>query len=226
MAKDQLQEMLDAAVHFGHKTQKWNPKMKKYIYGVRNGVHIIDVQMTQEGLDKACEFIKGLVSSGKKILLVCTKPQAAALISAAAKETNMPYVINKWVGGLLTNFFTIKKRIRYYKKLRDEEKTGELEKYTKKEIGKIKKTMVKLEAGLGGVRDMDRLPDAVFVVDVVRDHIAVSEANKLKIPVIGIVDTNADPSGTQYSIPGNDDAIKSLTYLINAVKSAMVTKKS
>jgi small subunit ribosomal protein S2 len=226
MAKDQLQEMLDAAVHFGHKTQKWNPKMKKYIYGVRNGVHIIDLQKTQENLEKASEFIRSLSMNGRKILLVCTKPQATQLIIDTAKETNMYYVVNKWVGGLLTNFFTMKKRIRYFKKLRDEEKSGGFEKYTKKEAGKLKKMMVKLETGLGGVKDMDKMPDAVFVADVVRDHIAVSEANKLNIPVIGIVDTNSDPEGIEYPIPGNDDAIKSLSYLINAVKNAMVAKKS
>lgn len=218
--------MLDAAVHFGQKTQKWNPKMKKYIYGSRNGVHIIDLQKTQENLEKASEFLRALSMNGKKVLFVCTKPQATQLIIDAANETNMYFVVNKWVGGLLTNFFTMKKRIRYFKKLRDEEKSGEFEKYTKKEAGKLKKMMVKLEAGLGGVKDMDKLPDAVFVADVVRDRIAVLEAKKLNIPLVAIVDTNADPEGIEYPIPGNDDAIKSLGYLINAVKSAMVSKKN
>ena len=225
MPKDQLQEMLDSAVHFGQKTTKWNPKMKKYIYGVKNGIHIIDVQKTAECIKAVQEYLKKETSTGKRVLLVCTKPQAANLIVDMAKETGMPYVIHKWVGGLLTNFSTIKRRIKYFKKLRDEEKSGEFSKYTKKEASNLKKTMVKLESALGGVKDMEKLPDIVFVADVVRDRIAVQEATKLNIPVIGIVDSNSDPENIKYPIPGNDDAIKSLTYLINAVKGGIVAKK-
>lgn len=226
MAKDQLQEMLDVAVHFGHKTQRWNPRMKQYLYGSKNGVHIIDLMKTQECLEKAKDFLGQMSSQGKVILFISTKPQAAQLVVDAAKASNMPYVVNKWIGGLLTNFDTLKQRIRYYKKLRDEEKSGGFDKYTKKEAASLRKDIVKLESALGGVRDMDRLPDAVFVVDVVRDHIAVKEAKKLNIPIIAIADSNSDPEGVDYPIPGNDDAISSLTYLITAVNSAILQGKT
>ncbi len=222
----QLQDMLEAAVHFGHKTQKWNPKMKKFLFGSKNSIHIIDLNKTQDALMKAAEYLKLNAASGKKVLLVCTKPQAAGLITSAAEATQMPYVVHKWMGGLLTNFSTIKQRIRYFKKLRDDEQSGEFEKYTKKEASQFKKDILKLQASLGGVRDLEKLPDVVFVADVVRDKIAVDEAKKLKIPVVAIVDSNSDPDGIAYPIPGNDDAIKSLTYLINAVKDAMIEGKS
>lgn len=225
MSKDPLNEMLDCAVHFGHKTTKWNPKMKKFIFGVKNGVHIIDLQKTADCIEKASEYLKRETQAGKKVLFVCTKPQAADLIMKTAKETGMPYVVHKWMGGLLTNYSTIKRRIKYYKKLRDEEKSGDFNKYTKREASELRKVMAKLQSAIGGVIDMEKLPSIVFIADPVRDQIAVKEANKLNIPVVGIVDTNADPDQIKYPIPGNDDAIKSLTYLINAVKDAIVTKK-
>lgn len=220
-----IKEMLEAAVHFGHKTQKWNPRMKNYLYGAQNGVHIFDLYKTKVHLEKALEFLKQAAGSGKTILFVSTKPQAAHLIIEAADATKMPYVINKWMGGLLTNFSTIKQRIRYLKTLKEQEKTGEFQKYTKKEASQLRKVIVKLETALGGVRDLDRLPDAVFVADVVRDKIVVTEARKLKIPVIAITDSNADPNGIAYPIPGNDDALKSLTYLIHKVESAILSGK-
>lgn len=226
MAKDQMLEMLESAVHFGHKPTKWNPKMSKYIYGVRNGVHVLDLQKTAECLESAKDYLKKETAEGKRVLFVSTKPQAAELIKEAAENTGMPYVIHKWMGGLLTNFSTIKRRIHYYKKLKEEERTGEISKYTKKEIAELKKNMAKLEIAIGGVQNMEKLPDIVFVADVVRDDIAVSEASKLSIPVVGIADTNADPDNLKYPIPGNDDAIKSLTYLINEVKSAIVPGKN
>jgi len=226
MKNSDLKEMLDAAVHFGHKTQKWNPKMKKYIHTAKNGVHIFDLQKTADCLDKACEYLSQEVSKGKRVLLVSTKPQAADLIKGAANDTGMPYVVHKWMGGLLTNFSTMKQRIKYFKKLREEEKSGDFGKYTKKEASMLKKDIVKLESALGGVRDMERTPDIIFVGDAVRDKIVIKEANKLHIPVVAIVDSNADPEGVSYPIPGNDDAIKSLTYLINVVKNAMLTKKT
>jgi len=223
--KVDIKEMLEAAVHFGHKTQKWNPKMKKYIYTTKNGVHIFDLEKTKDCLEKALEFIKKLSSGGKTILFVSTKPQSAHLVIEVAESCKMPYVIHKWMGGLLTNFSTIKQRIRYLKNLKDQEKNGEFEKYTKKEASELRKTIDKLESALGGVRDLDALPDAVFVVDALRDRIAVNEANKMKIPVIGIVDSNADPYGVNYTIPGNDDAVKSLTYLIQKVKYGILEGK-
>ena len=220
-----LKDMLEAGVHFGHKTQKWNPKMKRYLYGERNGIHIFDLAKTQECLQKAVDFLSYNAENGKRILLVSTKPQAAELIVKAANDAKMLYVVHKWMGGLLTNFSTMKQRIRYFKMLRDQEKSGEFEKYTKKEASQLKKVIIKLEAALGGVRDLERLPDVVFVVDALRDRIVIKEANKMKIPVVAIVDSNADPDGIAYPIPANDDAIKSLTYLINVVKNAMLTGK-
>ena len=220
--KVDVQEMLEAAVHFGHKTQKWNPKMKQYIYGSKNGVHIFDLEKSKVCLDKALDFIQKNSASGKNILFVSTKPQSAHLVVEAAAACRMPYVIHKWMGGLLTNFNTIKQRIRYFKNLTDQEKNGDFEKYTKKEASELRKTIIKLETALGGVRELDALPDAVFVVDTLRDRIAVKEAHKMKIPVIGIVDSNSDPDGVDYPIPGNDDAVKSLTYLIDMVKNGIL----
>jgi small subunit ribosomal protein S2 len=220
-----LKDMLESAVHFGHKTQKWNPKMRRYLFGEKNGIHVFDLQKTQECLTKAAEFIKHESASGRTILLVSTKPQADHLITDMASSTKMPYVVHKWMGGLLTNFSTMKQRIRYFRSLVDQEKSGEFGKYTKKEASGLKKTIEKLESALGGVRDLDRLPDVVFVADAVRDRIAIREANKMKIPVVAIVDSNGDPDGIAYPIPGNDDAVKSLTYLISAVKNAILEGK-
>lgn len=220
-----IKEMLEAAVHFGHKTQKWNPKMKKFIYTTKNGIHIFDLEKSKVCLEKALDFVKKSASSGKTILFVSTKPQSAHLVVEAAEACRMPYVIHKWMGGLLTNFSTIKQRIRYLKNLKDQEKAGDFEKYTKKEASELRKTIEKLESALGGVRDLDALPDAVFVVDTLRDRIAVNEAHKMKIPVIGIVDSNSDPDGVTYPIPGNDDAVKSLTYLIQKVKYGILEGK-
>ncbi|MFC1750517.1 30S ribosomal protein S2 [Pseudomonadota bacterium] len=217
-----IKDMLEAAVHFGHKTQKWNPKMRPYIFGVKNNIHIFDLQKSMDSLKKALEYVRQLSAEGKTILLVSTKQQAAALIVEVAKETKMPYVINKWMPGLLTNFSTMKRRIKYLNDLIEQEKTGELEKYTKKEASDFKKDITKLEVALGGVKTVRKLPDALFVADIVRDDTTVKEANKLGIPVIGITDTNADPDTVTYPIPGNDDAIKSLTYLITAVKDAIL----
>jgi len=222
MPKYDLKEMLEAAVHFGHKTQKWNPKMRKYIYGSKNGVHIFDLQKTQECLLKALDFLKMNVANGKTVLMVSTKPQAAQMIVDAANAVKMPYVVHKWMGGLLTNWVTMRQRIRYYKSLKEQEKTGGFEKYTKKEASNLRKTIDKLETALGGVSSLEKLPDVIFVADAVRDRIAIKEANKMKIPVVAIVDSNADPDGVAYPIPGNDDAVKALSYLINAVKEAML----
>ena len=224
-SKVDVKDLLEAAVHFGHRTQKWNPKMKPYLYTVRNGVHIFDLEKTKESLEKAVDFVKRSSANNKRILFVSTKPQAAHLLAEAAQECHMPYVVHKWMGGLLTNFSTIKQRIRYLKNLKDQEKSGEFSKYTKKEASVLKKTIEKLEAALGGVQDMDSLPDAVLIVDVVRDRIAVKEANKMKIPVIGITDSNADPDGVNYPIPANDDAVKSLTYLIQKLKYGILEGK-
>lgn len=217
-----INEMLKAAVHFGHKTQKWNPKMKPYIYGAHEGIHVFDLEKTKQHLESALDFLKRTVSQGKTVLFVSTKAQAANLIVDAAKETNMPYVVHRWMGGLLTNFATIKQRIRYLKKLKNDEKAGEFEKYTKKEASQLRKSIEKLETTLGGVSNLDSLPHVIFLTDVIRDKIVVREAKKVKIPVVAIVDSNADPDDIAYPIPANDDAVKSLTYLIDLVKCAIL----
>ena len=222
MAQYELKDMLEAAVHFGHKTQKWNPKMRRYLYGERNGIHVFDLVKTQECLIKALDFLKNTAASGKTILLVSTKPQAMQLMVEAANETKMPYVVHKWMGGLLTNWSTMKLRIRYLRTLKEQEKSGGFDKYTKKEASELRKTIEKLESALGGVSSLERLPDVVFVADALRDKIAVKEANKVKIPVVAILDSNSDPDGIAYPIPGNDDAVKSLAYLISAMKDAIL----
>lgn len=220
MTKQECQTMFENAVHIGHRAQKWNPRMKKFIYGERNGIHIINLEKTVECLEQAVEFLGKLSSEGRTLLFVSTKPQSVKLLEELANDCNMPYVTSKWIPGLLTNFNTVKTRIKYLADLKAQEAGGEFEKYTKKEIAKLKKTMDSLELTLGGVQTLKDKPDAVFVVDVVRDHIAVSEANKLGIPVIAIVDTNADPTPISYPIPGNDDAVKSMVYFFNKVRSA------
>jgi small subunit ribosomal protein S2 len=225
MSKNVVKEMMDAAMHFGHQTQRWNPKMKPFLYGSKNGIHIFDLEQTAVYMDKAVEFLKQAAATGKTVMLASTKPQAARLIMDAAKTARMPYVVNKWMPGLFTNFSTIKKRIKYFNDLLDQEKNGELEKYTKKEISRIKKELVKLQDAFGGVRELDRLPSIVFVADVVRDRIIVKEANKMKIAVVAITDSNADPDGVDYPIPANDDAISSLTYVVTKVKEALVEGK-
>jgi len=215
--------MFENAVHVGHRAQKWNPKMKKFIYGERNGIHIINLEKTAEYLDRALEFLSKLASEGRTLLFVSTKPQSVKLLEGLAKECRMPYVISKWIPGLLTNFGTLKNRIKYLADLKEQEKNGEFDKYTKKEASNLRKIMEKLELALGGVQTLMDKPDAVFVVDAVRDHIVVEEANRLRIPVVSIVDTNADPAVIDYPIPGNDDAVKSLIYFFNKIKGALTS---
>lgn len=222
MSNVKVKEMMDAAMHFGHQTHRWNPKMKPFLYGSKNGIHIFDLEKTGAAIDEAMEFLKQASGSGKTIMLASTKPQAAKLIMEAAKETKMPYVVNKWMPGLFTNFSTIKKRIKYFNDLIEKEKSGELEKYTKKEISRIKKELVKLQDAFGGVREMDKLPAIVFVADVVRDRIIVNEAIKMKLTVVAITDSNADPDGVEFPIPANDDALSSLIFVVNKVKAAII----
>ena len=226
MDKKILQEMFDHAVHIGHRTHKWNPRMKKFIHGERNGVHVINLEKTVELLDEALHFLGKTVSEGKSVLFVSTKPQSVKLLEKAAKDCHMPYVINKWVPGLLTNYSTIKTRIKYFTDLKEQEATGQFDKYTKKEGAKLRKAIDKLQIALGGVEDMRGKPDVVFVLDVVRDAIVVKEARKLGIPVVGLVDTNADPTTVDYPIPANDDALKSLDFLIAKISKACVRKSS
>jgi len=216
-----LKELLEAGVHFGHQTRKWNPKMKEYIFISRGGIHIIDLQKTLRHIDKAYQFIRDTAASGKKILFVATKKQARLPIMEAAKSVEMPYVTERWLGGRLTNFQTVSKSIR---KLEDIEKVlegPEREMLSKKESLQLEREREKLERNLGGIREMDRLPGALFVIDTQEEETAVREARKLGIPVVGIVDTNADPDVIQYLIPGNDDAIRSIQLFTKLAKNAI-----
>lgn len=221
----ELEQMLKAAVHFGHRTSKWNPKMKQYLFGQRQGVHLFDLRKTYEAFQAALLFIKKLVSEGRMILFVSTKQQAVGIVEEAARKAGMPYVSQRWIGGLLTNFQTLKKRITYLLDLKAQEKVGEFEKYTKKEALKLRKTIEKLELSFGGLTAMTRPPDAVFVVDTAREATAIREANRLGIPIIGICDSDADPTVVAYPIPANDDAVKSLSYVMNQVVDAIVEAK-
>jgi len=224
MVKSIYTDMFDNTIHIGHKTQKWNPLMKKYIYGEKQGMHIINLEKTLVMFESALEYMQKCVSEGKTILFVSTKPQSTALLKDLASTLNMPYVTNKWIPGLITNFDSIKTRIKYYLNLKEQDETGELTKYTKKEASKMRKELEALETALGGVKDMTTLPDVVFVVDVVRDAIVVSEARKLRIPVVAFTDTNADPTKITYPIPANDDSINSLTYLLGKIKETLSKK--
>jgi small subunit ribosomal protein S2 len=217
MPKDETKVMFDNAVHIGHRTQKWNPLMKKFIHGEKDGLHIINLELTTECLDRALKFLGQSFSEGKVVLFVSTKPQSVLLIEETAGKCNMPYVSSKWIPGLLTNFPTIKTRIKYLKDLKSQEAQGELEKYTKKEAAKLKKEIIKLQTALGGVENMKKTPDVVFVLDTVRDNIAVLEAKKIGVPIVALVDTNANPSDIDYPIPANDDASKSLVYLLGRI---------
>ncbi len=212
---------MESAVHFGHRTSKWNPKMAPYLHGTSQGVHIFNLEKTANLLDEACDFARKVVSEGKPVLFVSTKPQTLEILPANCDKLGQPYVVHKWFGGLLTNFQTIKSRIRFLKKMKDQMATGEIEKYTKKEQVKIRKEIGKLQNALGGVEDMTNLPGAIFVTDVMRDMTAIKEAKKLNIPVIAICDSNADPSLVNFPIPANDDAVKSLTYLLGKIFEAV-----
>lgn len=213
--------MLANAVHFGHRTAKWNPKVAPYLFGKRNGVHIFDLNQTYQGLVSAKEFLTAVGMQGKTVLFVSTKPQATALIQREADRCGMPFVTSKWIPGLLTNFKTIRSRVKYMLTLKEERDNGGFDKYTKKEVVNFNKQIEKLENALGGVANLERLPDVVFVLDCHRDKIAVQEAIKMHITVVGVVDSNADPDGIAYVIPGNDDAIKSIDFLVAELSGAL-----
>lgn len=226
MSDISLKEMAKCAVHFGHPTHKWNPKMKPYLYGSRYGIHIFDLQKTAKKLVKALDFLADNAHNNKEILFVGTKQQCRKLLQEIKDATGMPIVTDKWIPGLLTNFNTIKKRIDYFKTLKEQDKKGELSKYTKKEQMKLRKKIQNLSLALTGVENMTGKPDVLFVADICRDNIAVKEARRLKIPVVAIVDSNADPDMVDYLIPANDDAIKSLHYILGLVKEAVSSKKA
>lgn len=215
-----MKELLEAGVHFGHQTRRWNPKMKQYIFGSRNGIHIIDLQKTVKLFNEISEFVTRIVSEGYSVLFVGTKKQAHDAVIEESERCGMYYVVNRWLGGTLTNFQTIKKSIARMKELEGMKLDGTINRYTKKEILKMEKELQKLERNIGGIKDMDDLPGAVFIVDPKREHIAVKEVKKLGIPVIAITDTNCDPDDIDYIIPGNDDAIRSIKLLCSKIADA------
>jgi small subunit ribosomal protein S2 len=217
LAQVGIKELLEAGVHFGHQTRRWNPKMRRYIFGERAGIHIIDLQKTEKLIETAQEFAGELAGRGGKILFVGTKKQARDAVKEAAERANMPYVNQRWLGGLLTNFQTINGRIKRLHELTDWTETGTMELLPTRERIAAMKELEKLEINLGGVRDMQRPPDAMFVVDLKTEEIAVREAARLKIPIIGLVDSNCDPDPVTYVIAGNDDAIRSCKLVVDAI---------
>ena len=220
MAEISLEDMLQAGVHFGHQTKFWNPKMDPFIFGVRNKIHIIDLQHTVELLPPALSFIKSVAQKNNKILFVATKRSASIILREEAERCAMPYVNEKWLGGMLTNYKTIRSSINRLENLLRQKEDGTFGKLTKKEGLKLQRAIDKLQKSIGGVREMGGLPDALFVIDVKREAIAISEASKMGIPIVGIVDTNSSPEGIDYVIPGNDDAIRSITLFTRAVSDA------
>jgi small subunit ribosomal protein S2 len=205
-----MKELLEAGVHFGHQTRRWNPKMKEYIFGERNGIYILDLQKTHRMLQEALLFVQNLAGQGRTILFVGTKRQAQEAVAEEAQRCGMPYVTERWLGGLLTNFVTIRRSLDRLKDLEAMSTDGRHDRLTKKEVAHLEKERMKLEKSLSGVKGMKTVPDAVFVIDTRKEAIAVAEARKLKIPVVGIVDTNCDPDEVDYVIPGNDDALRAI----------------
>lgn len=222
MAVVAMKQLLEAGVHFGHQTRRWDPKMAEYIYQARNGIHIIDLQKTSKKIDEAYEFIKGISEEGKTILFVGTKKQAQECMKEAAELSGMYYVDQRWLGGMLTNFDTIKTRIKRLKDLEKMQEDGTFEVLPKKEVILLKKEMEKLEKNLGGIKDMTELPGALFIVDPKKERIAILEAKKLNIPVVGLVDTNCSPEDVDYPIPGNDDAIRSVKLIAQVMANAVI----
>ena len=215
-----MKQLLEAGVHFGHQTRRWNPKMDPFIYGERNGIHIIDLRQTLEQVNSAAEYVKNLAANGGTILFVGTKKQAQAPVEEAAARAGMPFVNYRWLGGMLTNWSTIQKRIFYMKELERMEESGEMNLRPKKERLKLRRELEKLQMNLGGLRDLKKTPDAMFIVDVNTEHTAVKEATRLGIRLIALVDSNCDPDAVDVVIPGNDDAIRSAEVIAMALAEA------
>nr|WKN38335.1 30S ribosomal protein S2 [Tunicatimonas sp. TK19036] len=221
MEKLEYKELLDAGVHFGHLTRKWNPKIAPYVFMERNGIHIIDLNKTLASVDEASHAVKNIVRSGRKIMFVATKKQAQEIVSEEAKRLRMPYVTNRWLGGMLTNFSTIRKSLRKLSSIDKMMKEEAYQNLAKRERLMLTREKEKLERVLGGIADLSRLPAALFVVDIKREHIAVKEAHKLNIPVIAMVDTNSDPTQVEHPIPANDDAFKSISIIVKHIGKAI-----
>ena len=217
-----LRQLLEAGVHFGHQTSRWNPQMRPYIFTARNGIHIIDLQQTQRQLDEACAFLRQLVADGDKVLFVGTKKQAQDAIREACGRSGQHYVTHRWMGGMLTNFTVIQRRLRRLLELRGMQEKGDFERMSTKEANVHRDDLDRLEANFSGMVNMKRLPGALFVIDCKKERLAVSEANKLGIPIVAIVDTNCDPNEIQHVIPGNDDAIRSCKLIVNTLTDAIL----
>ena len=215
-----MKDLLEAGVHFGHQTQRWNPKMDKYIYGDKSGIHILDLRITYESLEKSQDFVQKLVANGGKVLFVGTKPQAQKVIQEQALRAQMPYVNHRWLGGMLTNFKTIIKRVVYLNELNALESSGEINAYPKPERLRIRREIDKLTKSIGGIANMNKLPEAIFIVDLLNETTALTEASKLNIPIIGLADSNVDPENVDFVIPGNDDAIRSIEVVAISIADA------
>ena len=222
--KINIRTLLEAGCHFGHQTRRWNPKMKPFIFGERNGIYILDLKQTILDADQAYTFVKN-VAKGGNVLFVGTKKQAQEAVKNAAERANMPYINQRWLGGMLTNFKTIRSRIERLKAIETMEQDGTFEVLPKKEVIELKKELAKLQKNLGGIKEMKRLPDAIFVVDPKKERICVQEAHTLGIPLIGICDTNCDPEELDYVIPGNDDAIRAVKLIVSKMADAVIEAK-
>ena len=222
MAVVAMKQLLEAGVHFGHQTRRWDPKMAEYIFQARNGIHIIDLQKTSKKLDEAYAFLKEQAEEGKTVLFVGTKKQAQECVKEAAEKSGMYFVNQRWLGGMLTNFDTIKRRIDRLNQLSKMEEDGTFEVLPKKEVILLKKEMEKLEKNLGGIRTMENIPDVLFIVDPKKERNAILEARKLNIPIIGLVDTNCNPEDVDYAIPGNDDAIRAVKLITDVMANAVI----
>ena len=225
MAVVAMKQLLEAGVHFGHQTRRWDPKMAEYIFQARNGIHIIDLQKTSKKIDEAYEFLRSQAEEGKTILFVGTKKQAQECIKEAAQKCGMYYVDQRWLGGMLTNFETIKKRVQRLKDIEKMSEDGTFDVLPKKEVIQIKKEWEKLEANLGGIKEMEEIPGVLFIVDPKKEYNAIKEAQKLNIPVVGIVDTNCNPEVLDYPIPGNDDAIRAVKLITDVMANAVIEGK-
>ena len=220
-----MKQLLEAGVHFGHQTRRWDPKMAEYIFQARNGIHIIDLQKTSKKLDEAYSFVKEQVEEGKTVLFVGTKKQAQECVKEAAEKCGMYYVNQRWLGGMLTNFETIRKRVQRLNDLEKMQEDGTFDVLPKKEVILLKKEMDKLEKNLGGIKEMEQLPGVIFLVDPKKERIAILEAKKLGIPVVGLVDTNCNPEELDYPIPGNDDAIRAVKLITDVIANAVIEGK-
>ena len=221
-----IKELLDAGVHFGHQTRKWNPKMREFIFEARNGIHIIDLVQTASQIEAAAEFLKGIVSKGGKVLLVGTKKQAQASIMETAEATGQPYVCERWLGGMMTNLNTIKRSIKRMLELEAMESDGKMAEFVMQEQSMLRRKLSRLHLRLNGIRDLSAKPDAIIIIDIKREHNALAEARRLRVPIVAIVDTNTDPTLVEYPIAGNDDAIRSIKAVLGAVTQPMIEARA